>query len=117
MANKKENEKQEVPTWAIYAGIGATVLFAGVATAYIVKRKRDEELQEMRMGGGKIAHARLEDFSDKSVLSTYWSWTVEAFGKVNRFVSHILKSSPVEAPLRENELAAYGTTSSDQEVI
>ena len=116
MTTKKQKETQEVPSWAIYAGIGATVLAAGLATAYIVKRKRDEELQMMRLGGGRAGEANLDDFSNKGVISTYWTWTVQAFGKVNRFVTHLLKSPANDTPLRDDELAAYGMSSSDQEI-
>ena len=113
--------KSEIPNWALYFGIGATVVAAGVATAYIVKTRRDEELKKMRMGGRGVQNATLEDFSPKkATLVTYWNWTVDAFGKVNRFVSHLLKSSqsaPAENPLQvdADELAVYGESSgSDQ---
>lgn len=111
---KDQKEKQsEIPSWALYVGIGATVLAAGVATAYIVKTKREEELKALRAGGRGVQSARLEDFAPKNSIATYWNWTVEAFGKVNRLVSHFLtqtqhisEQNPLVAD--PEELAVYG---------
>lgn len=120
-APEKREKTSEIPNWALYFGIGATVLAAGAATVYIVKTKRDEELKKMRAGGAGVQVATLEDFSQpRSTISRYWSWTVEAFGKVNRFVGHLIKSTEqprVGNPLvDEDELAVYGMSSDGEPV-
>lgn len=102
---KKEDEKKNpslipnIPEWAIWVGIGVTVVAATATTVYLVQERRKDELDKMRYGEVRRRRSAFEWNSIRMRFSTFWGWTAESFTSVSGYISGLLRSNKVMTPM------------------
>lgn len=96
---KKEVAQSSVPDWAIWAGVGVVVVAATATTVYLVREKRQRELEMMRYGHVKPRKSVFNFPRIRERFSTFWGWTASSFGQVNDYISKWLKGTAEEGSL------------------
>lgn len=96
---KKEVVQSSVPDWAIWVGVGAVVAAATATTIYMVREKRQRELEMMRYGHVKPRKSAFNFSKMRERFSTFWGWTASSFTQVNDYISSFLKRKPEEGSL------------------
>lgn len=81
--------------WALIFGVTTTVLVAAGAAAYVIKKKRDNELATLRYGG-KVRSVNNSDMNwfeyAISTFSSVWEKAPSLFNQINSKVTTFLKS-------------------------
>tara|TARA_R110001632_G_scaffold200941_2_gene323655 strand:- start:2122 stop:2487 length:366 start_codon:yes stop_codon:yes gene_type:complete len=108
--NSEEEEKKSsvsgIGDWALIFGVATTVVVAAGATAYMIKKKRDEELAVMRYGE-KSTHQEQNLFQYTiSSLSGYWKKAPSIFEQINVKMTSFLKSfgASNESPIQSGDV-------------
>lgn len=109
--SKKSSRISGPADWALIFGVTTTVLVAGGLTAYMIKKKRDEELAIMRYGNNKeVQEQNLFQYTI-ATLSSYWQKAPSIFNQINVKVTSFLRSlnSSNQGPLQggNTELSTY----------